>query len=78
MESEQYDQAIQDLSSCLTIQKTALEADDRLLAETHYQLGTAHLLNCAYKDAVQELRQAKTVSMGMQATRHLSIFTFTK
>lgn len=50
------------MKSCLEIQLACLEADSRFIAETHYQLGNAHLLNKGYTTAVTELRTAKSVS----------------
>lgn len=62
LETGAYDQAIQDISSCLDIQMASMDGDSRYIAETHYQLGTAHLLNKSYKVAVEQLRKAKSVS----------------
>lgn len=62
LETGAYEQAIQDMNSCLEIQVACMEADSRFIAETHYQLGNAHLLNKSYKTAVEELRKAKSVS----------------
>merc|ERR1739838_281205 len=42
LESETYPQSIEDFQSCLKIQEKHMEADDRCLAETHYQLGVAY------------------------------------
>merc|ERR1739838_234117 len=42
LESETYPQSIEDFHSCLKIQEKHLEADNRCLAETHYQLGVAY------------------------------------
>merc|ERR1739838_229097 len=42
LESETYPQSIEDFMSCLKIQEKHLEADNRCLAETHYQLGVAY------------------------------------
>jgi len=61
LETGAYEQAVQDMKSCLEIQLACLEADSRFIAETHYQLGNAHLLNKGYTTAVTELRTAKSV-----------------
>lgn len=56
-----YGQALEDLRECLALQQTHLEADSRLLAETHYQLGLAHGLHCQYGPAIQHLHLATAV-----------------
>ena len=38
-----------------------LEADDRLLAETHYQLGVAHNLAFQYDESVENFKSAQSV-----------------
>ncbi|XP_043220913.1 nuclear autoantigenic sperm protein-like isoform X4 [Amphibalanus amphitrite] len=52
IEAENYSQAVDDLGNCLTIQKKHLDADDRLIAETHYHLGVAHSLANQYSEAI--------------------------
>jgi len=42
LESENYTQSVEDFKSCLKIQEEVLQADDRCIAETHYQLGVAN------------------------------------
>ena len=56
--TEQYDQAICDFKECLKIQSSILEPSNRCLAETFYQLGTAHTLACNYKDALESYTSA--------------------
>lgn len=62
LETGASDQAVLDMNSCLTLQRKCLEEDSRLIAETHYQLGNAYLLNKDYKLAVEQFRNAKSVS----------------
>ncbi|XP_064625341.1 histone-binding protein N1/N2-like isoform X1 [Lineus longissimus] len=61
LELENYEQAINDFKDCLKIQLEHLEASDRLLAETHYQLGVANSYNKQYKEAREEFTQAMKV-----------------
>ncbi|XP_063856563.1 nuclear autoantigenic sperm protein-like [Scylla paramamosain] len=42
MESEDYEGAINEFKQCLQMQESALEKDDRSLAERHYQLGLVY------------------------------------
>ncbi|XP_062583765.1 protein HGV2-like isoform X1 [Saccostrea cucullata] len=58
LETENYEQAISDFKECLKIQEAELEPDDRLLAETHYQLGLAHGFNKQYDDSIDQYRKA--------------------
>lgn len=58
---EQYDQAISDLTDCLTIQQCLLSADDRRMAETRYQLGLACTFDKRYEAAVTHYRSAIAV-----------------
>ncbi|XP_059913839.1 histone-binding protein N1/N2-like isoform X4 [Gadus macrocephalus] len=60
-ESGNYSQALEDLQECLRLQQKHLEADSRLLAETHYQLGLTHTLHCQYGPAIQQLQNAAAV-----------------
>lgn len=61
METEQYDQAMTDLSHCLSIQQHSLQADDRRLAETLYQMGLACTYSRKYDSAVAHYRSAMAV-----------------
>lgn len=54
VESENYVQAVEEFQACLNLQEQYLEAHDRLLAETHYQLGLAYGYNSQYDDAVAQ------------------------
>ena len=42
MSSDQYEQAIGDIQSCLQLREFVLEATDRRLAEAHFSLGLAY------------------------------------
>jgi len=44
-ENERYEESVQHYGECLNIQELFLSGDDRLLAETSYQLGCVHLLD---------------------------------
>uniref|UniRef100_R4GC03 Nuclear autoantigenic sperm protein n=1 Tax=Anolis carolinensis TaxID=28377 RepID=R4GC03_ANOCA len=61
IESENYVQAIEEYHSCLNLQQKYLEAHDRLLAETHYNLGLAYHYNDQYDEAVQQFSQSMDV-----------------
>lgn len=54
VESENYIQAVEEFQACLSLQEQYLEAHDRLLAETHYQLGLAYGYNSQYDEAVAQ------------------------
>ena len=58
---EQYEQAVSDFKDCLTIQKECLDAEDRLLAETHYQLGLAYTFDTQYDLAIENFKSAAGV-----------------
>ena len=62
LEAGSYEKAIQDITSCLQTQTQCMDADNRFIAETHYQLGNAYLFNRDYTQAVEHLRKAKSVS----------------
>ena len=59
--AENHEQAVSDFKECLRIQKEHLDADDRLLAETSYQLGVAYSYNRQYPEAREYLRAAMKV-----------------
>ncbi|XP_010141287.1 PREDICTED: nuclear autoantigenic sperm protein [Buceros rhinoceros silvestris] len=52
IESENYMQAIEEFQACLALQQKYLEAHDRLLAESHYQLALAYHYNSQFDEAV--------------------------
>lgn len=56
-----YTQALDDFEECLKLQLKHLEADSRLLAETHYQLGLTYGLNLQYNQAIAELNRSISV-----------------
>uniref|UniRef100_A0A8C2YLG3 Nuclear autoantigenic sperm protein n=1 Tax=Chinchilla lanigera TaxID=34839 RepID=A0A8C2YLG3_CHILA len=58
VESENYVQAVEEFQACLTLQEQYLEAHDRLLAETHYQLGLAYGYNSQYDEAVAQFSKS--------------------
>ncbi|KAM9845429.1 histone-binding protein N1/N2-like [Aulostomus maculatus] len=60
-ESGNYTQALEDFQACLKLQLKHLDADSRLLAETHYQLGITFSLNLQYKEAIEELNSSIAV-----------------
>lgn len=61
LENENYPESINMYSECLKLQESVLPADDRWLAETHYQLGLAHSLADNFDEAVQQLQAAISV-----------------
>ncbi|XP_016285290.1 nuclear autoantigenic sperm protein isoform X7 [Monodelphis domestica] len=61
IESENYSQAIEEFQACLALQQNYLEAHDRLLAETHYQLGLAYSYNSQYGEAVSQFTKSVDV-----------------
>lgn len=63
LETGVYEQATQDIASCLEWQSMCMAADDRRIAETHYQLGNAHSLFRDYTKAIEHLRKSVSVSV---------------
>jgi len=61
METENAETAITDLESALEIQKKHLASDNRILAETYYQLGLACSLGRDFEKAVTQMEAAITV-----------------
>ncbi|XP_037357177.1 nuclear autoantigenic sperm protein isoform X2 [Talpa occidentalis] len=61
VESENYVQAVEEFQACLNLQEQYLEAHDRLLAETHYQLGLAYGYNSQYDEAVAQFSKSTEV-----------------
>lgn len=55
---ENYLQAVEEFQACLNLQEQYLEAHDRLLAETHYQLGLAYGYNSQYDEAVAQFSKS--------------------
>ncbi|XP_052776537.1 protein HGV2-like isoform X3 [Mya arenaria] len=58
LETEQYEEAIKDLNKCLDIQKEILDSDNRLIAETYYQLGLAYCFNKNFKESTESYQHA--------------------
>ncbi|GIY57570.1 protein HGV2 [Caerostris darwini] len=56
MESDNNIAAISDLKTSLEIKNRLLEPDDRLLAETYYQMGLAQMLEKMYSEALDNFR----------------------
>ncbi|XP_056316070.1 nuclear autoantigenic sperm protein isoform X2 [Danio aesculapii] len=52
-ESGNYSQALDDFNECLTLQLKHLPSHSRLLAETHYQLGTTYSYTTQYNQAIE-------------------------
>merc|ERR1712133_216591 len=61
LENENFQQAVEDLTSCLTKRKEFLPADSRSIAETHYQLGIALVYNGNFDDAESSMNSAVEV-----------------
>ncbi len=61
IESENYPQAIEDLTSCLRRRQELLPEDSRCIAETHYQIGVALGFNLDFDKAVGSLEDAIVV-----------------
>ncbi|XP_059173547.1 histone-binding protein N1/N2-like [Physella acuta] len=61
METEQHATAAEDLQSALKIQQKLLPADDRLIAETHYQLGLAYGLGKEFQLSIEQYKLAISV-----------------
>ncbi|XP_050402385.1 histone-binding protein N1/N2 isoform X5 [Patella vulgata] len=58
LETERYEQAISDFKDCLQIQEKHLSPEDRLIAESHYQLGLAYGFNQQYDESIDHYRAA--------------------
>merc|ERR1712059_124410 len=61
LENGNYDQAVEDLSQCLTKRQASLPSDSRSIAETHYQLGVAKGFGGKIEEAETSLNSAVTV-----------------
>ncbi|XP_074642977.1 protein HGV2-like isoform X3 [Tubulanus polymorphus] len=64
IETENCERAIEDLKECLRIQEKYLEPNDRLLAETNYQLGLAMCFHGLYDESIDAYRSAVKVIEG--------------
>ncbi|XP_032660445.1 nuclear autoantigenic sperm protein isoform X6 [Chelonoidis abingdonii] len=61
VESENYAQAIEEFQACLALQQKYLEAHDRLLAESHYQLALAYHYNSQFDEAILQFSKSVEV-----------------
>jgi len=61
LENENFQQAVEDLTSCLSKRKEILPADSRSIAETHYQLGIALVYSEKFDDAESSMNSAVEV-----------------
>jgi len=61
LENENFQQAVEDLTSCLAKRKEFLPADSRSIAETHYQLGIALVYSDKFDDAESSMNSAVEV-----------------
>lgn len=59
--TENYAQAIEEFQACLGLQQKYLEAHDRLLAESHYQLALAYHYNSQFDEAVLQFSKSVDV-----------------
>merc|ERR1719273_2477589 len=55
MENENYEQAIEDLQTCLKRRQQMMPEDSRCIAETHYQIGVAQGFNLQFDEAMLSL-----------------------
>ncbi|CAH0773609.1 unnamed protein product [Bemisia tabaci] len=61
LETENYEQAIEDMSKSLDLQQKILSADDRGVAETYFQLGVACSLANFHDRSISYFKKAKEV-----------------
>ncbi|KAH1167057.1 hypothetical protein KIL84_016229 [Mauremys mutica] len=61
VESENYAQAIEEFQACLALQQKYLDAHDRLLAESHYQLALAYHYNSQFDEAILQFSKSVEV-----------------
>merc|ERR1712126_679014 len=61
LENENFQQAVEVLTSCLAKRKEVLPSDSRSIAETHYQLGIALVYSDKYDDAESSMNSAVEV-----------------
>jgi len=61
LENENYVQAVEDLTVCLTRRQASLPSDSRSIAETHYQLGVAQAYSGKFDEAEASLESAMSV-----------------
>jgi len=61
LENENYQQAVDDMTVCLSRRQASLPSDSRSIAETHYQLGIAQAFNDKYDEAEANMKSAISV-----------------
>merc|ERR1712000_34784 len=61
LENENYVQAVEDLSLCLSKRQASLPSDSRSIAETHYQLGVSLAFSGKFDEAETSLESAISV-----------------
>jgi len=62
LETEQYEEAVRDFSEALSIYKEVLDtANDRVIAETHYNIALAHSFDKKFAEAIDEFKNAANV-----------------
>ncbi|XP_070564069.1 histone-binding protein N1/N2-like isoform X3 [Ptychodera flava] len=61
LETENYSRSVEDFQACLDLQLKHLESENRLLAESHYQLGLAHSFNRTFDKAIEHFNAARKV-----------------
>lgn len=64
VEQETYEQSINDFNECLKLQQEHLDEDDRLIAETHYNIGLAYNYDKKYEEAVKYFENAVKIIEG--------------
>lgn len=61
LEEENFQGSLEDLQKCLKIHKQYLSPDDRLLAQTYYQLGLAYSFTSDYDSALENYQKSVDV-----------------
>jgi len=62
LETEQYEEAVRDFTETLGIYKEVLEsANDRIVAETHYNIALAYSFDKKFAEAIEEFKNAADV-----------------
>ena len=62
LETEQYEEAVRDFKEALDIYKTVLDdANDRVIAETHYNIALAYSFDKKFTEAIEEFKNAAAV-----------------
>lgn len=70
-----YTRALDDFQECLKLQVKHLDADSRLLAETHYHLGLTYSLNLQYSQAIKELNSSISVIKSRLGKQELCFYS---